>query len=306
MLGCRRFYPCAVALAAFIAPAAPAQDSLPAQIERVGTLRARRLVESSGVAVSRTYPGVLWTHNDSGDSATVYAITLAGDLLATYRVLGAMAFDWEDIDVTTCPGDRAAQCLYIADTGDNSERRKAPTIYVVPEPHPPTGGTGGDTLFTERAHATRVIYPDGPRDVEAIAVDPRGNTLLISKGRVGIVEVYRLPRSALTRDSARAVLVDTLPMIPQHTLGRFVTGAGFSPSGERLVVRTYTELYFFRYSRTGRLVPEGPPCWLGAVEPQGEAVDFLDDQTVVLTSESVRGQLGPILRVTCGTSGRSR
>jgi hypothetical protein len=287
-----------------VTPAA-AQDSLPAHVERVGTLRHRRLVESSGVAVSRTHPGVLWTHNDSGDSATVYAINLAGDLLVTYRVLGAMAFDWEDIDVATCPGNQAAQCLYIADTGDNSERRKAPTIYVVREPHPPTGGVKRDTMYTQRAHGTRVIYPDGPRDVEALAVDPRGNALLITKGRVGIVEVYRLPRSALTRDSARAVLADTLPMIPQGTLGRFVTGAAFSPSGERLVVRTYTELYFFRYSRTGRLVPEGPPCWLGAVEPQGEAVDFLDEHSLVLTSESITGQIGPVLRVRCGKPGRS-
>lgn len=304
MLAFRGLSWCA-ALAPFLAAAAAAQDSLPAHVERVGTLRDRRLVESSGVAVSRAYPGVLWTHNDSGDSATVYAITLAGDLLATYRVLGARAFDWEDIDLGVCP-DSHAHCLFIADTGDNTERRKAPTIYVVPEPQLPTGGSRRDTLFTRRAHGTLVIYPDGPRDVEAMAVDAKGNTLLISKGRVGIVEVYRLPRAALTRDSARAVLVDTLPMIPQQTLGRFVTGAALSPSGERLVVRTYTELYFFRYSRTGRLVPEAPPCWLGAVEPQGEAVDFLDDHSLVLTSESVPGQLGPVLRVTCGKPGRAR
>lgn len=277
-----------------------AQDSIPAQVERVGTLKHRRLVESSGIAVSRTHPGLLWTHNDSGDSATIYGVNLAGDLLGTYRVLGATAYDWEDIALAPCPQDRNAQCLYAADTGDNSERRRAPTVYVFPEPGPPGTAVKRDTMFTQRAHGTRVIYPDGPRDVEAVAVDPvRGNTLLITKGRIGIVEVYRLPRAALLRDNATATLTDTLPMTPEQSLGRFVTGAAFSPSGARLVVRTYTALYFYRYSRTGRLVADGRPCWLGETEPQGEAVDFLDERIVVLTSEAARGVPGPILRVTC-------
>src|SRR5467141_1797430 len=37
-----------------------------------------RLVESSGVAVSRAYPGVLWTHNDSGDGPYLYATDVRG------------------------------------------------------------------------------------------------------------------------------------------------------------------------------------------------------------------------------------
>src|SRR2546425_6370951 len=36
------------------------------------TFHSPRLVESSGVAVSRAYPGVLWTHNDSGDRPYLY------------------------------------------------------------------------------------------------------------------------------------------------------------------------------------------------------------------------------------------
>jgi hypothetical protein len=42
-------------------------------LERLGTL-PDELAESSGVAVSRTQPGVLWSHNDSGDGPTLYAI----------------------------------------------------------------------------------------------------------------------------------------------------------------------------------------------------------------------------------------
>jgi hypothetical protein len=278
------------------APGVAAQDSL-AKIERVGTLRDPRLFEASGIAASRAHPGVLWTHNDSGDSATVYAITLAGNLLATYRVPGAIAVDWEDIALGPCP-DQAGRCLYIADTGDNGERRRAPTVYVVPEPDPPRRPIR-DTLFTGRAHGLRVRYPDGPHDVEAIAVTPQGDAFLISKGRTSPIRVYRIPRLAFAGDSVLASLTDTLPMEPRPTMGRWVTGAAFSPSGKRLVVRTYTELDFFRPDGDGRFSPDGPTCWIGAAEPQGEAVDFLDERTLVLTSESLPNQLAPVLRVSC-------
>ena len=81
--------------------------------------------------------------------------------------------------------------------------------------------------------------------------------------------------------------------------GRLTTGAAFSPAGSRLVVRTYNELFFYKYARNGKLRLDGPPCWIGAVEPQGEAVDFLDERTLVLTSESLPTQVGPVLRVSC-------
>ena len=40
------------------------------------TIQSPRLIESSGVAVSRAYPDVLWSHNDSGDGPYVYATDL--------------------------------------------------------------------------------------------------------------------------------------------------------------------------------------------------------------------------------------
>ena len=111
--------------AILLAPAGSlhAQDSLMARIERLGTLRSPRLSESSGVAVSRRHPGILWTHNDSGDSAAFYATNHSGDLLGTYDVPGAAAHDWEDMTLGPCqhvPGT----CLFFADTGDNSEQRQ--------------------------------------------------------------------------------------------------------------------------------------------------------------------------------------
>src|SRR5205809_4863299 len=80
-----------------------------------------RLVESSGAAVSRAYPGVLWTHNDSGDQPYLYATDVRGRDWGRLRVADARAVDWEDIALGPCPARTtpvvSGTCLYIADTG---------------------------------------------------------------------------------------------------------------------------------------------------------------------------------------------
>src|SRR6188768_498599 len=63
----------------------------------IGTIRSDDITESSGIAASRCQRDVLWTHNDSGDDAFIYAISPKGNSLGTWKVSGAQNFDWEDI-----------------------------------------------------------------------------------------------------------------------------------------------------------------------------------------------------------------
>src|ERR1041385_819982 len=126
------------------------------------------------------HPGLLWTHNDSGDDAYIYATDLAGTDRGTVRVRGATAVDWEDIALGTCPTSRRT-CLYIADTGDNDERRKSVVIYAVPEPEAP--GAGENKTESGPAAALHVKYSGGPDDVEALYVGPDRALYLVSKGR---------------------------------------------------------------------------------------------------------------------------
>ncbi len=290
---------CALAL---LAPArdALAQGRVPTLAEHTGTLKSPPIPESSGVAVSRCYPGVLWTHNDSGDGPMLYATNLAGNDLGRYLVPGATNRDWEDMALAPCP-DRKGDCLYLADTGDNAERRRQVALYAVPEPsaRPLRAGNDESARVTARARALTVRYPDRAHDVEALWVNPDGSAELVTKGMSGPILRYLIPPTAWDRDTATARLLDTLALVPQRALGRLVTGAAISPRGNRVVLRTYTELYFFRRPDDRRLVPDGAPCWLGTLQPQGEGVAFLDDSTLVLTSEGVLGQGGPIFRVRC-------
>jgi hypothetical protein len=276
---------------------AGAQGALPVSAVRTGTLGATPLTESSGVAVSRRHAGVLWTHNDSNDGPNLYAITQRGELLATFRVIGARAVDWEDLSLGICPSRwRGRTCLYVADTGDNLERRPRVLLYVVPEPDPAPGDS--TTRDTEPALALRIRLEDGAHDIEALAVDTAGNAHLITKGWSGPILRYVVPADAWGRDSVVLQPADTLPIKPRLLLGRLVTGAALSPSGTRAAVRTLTEVYFLKPG-PGPWTLDGDPCRLTGLEPQGEAVAFLNEDRLVLTSEKGLSVEGVIHVVQC-------
>ncbi|HET7039006.1 MAG TPA: hypothetical protein VFH97_03910, partial [Gemmatimonadales bacterium] len=277
---------------------ARAQDGAPLSVTRAGTFGRGPITESSGVAVSRRHAGILWTHNDSNDGPNLYAVTPRGELLATVRVVGARAVDWEDIALGPCPTRwKGRTCLYIADTGDNREQRPRIVLYAVPEPDPRRESSA--PLESEPALSLRVRFADRAHDVEALALDSTGTAYLVTKGRSGPILRYAVPADAWSADSIVARTRDTLPIRPRAILGRWVTGAAISPSGTQAAVRTFTEVYLFRVAPDGRWVLRGAPCRVAGLEPQGEAVDFLDEERLVLTSEKGLSAEAPIHIVRC-------
>lgn len=242
------------------------------------------LVETSGVAVSRSHPGVLWTHNDSGGGARVYATDEAGGVLGVWKVLGAESVDWEDIDLAPCPLEPVRDCLFVGDIGDNGRERERLSVYVFPEPDPAAGG--GETS----ARRLRYRYPDEPHDAEALAVAPGGALVIVTKGRTGTALLYVLDAGAVQE----AILSDTvvtlppgrpLPVVPDFLLGRQLTGAGFDRAGSTLAVRSYTEVYFFRWPVDSAWTEVAPRCVVAGVDRIGEGIAFAEDGSLLLTAE---------------------
>ena len=260
--------------------------------------------------MSRRHPGVLWTHNDSGGDDVLFAVTARGDVLGEFTVRGARNRDWEDLALGPCLTPvRDRDCLYIADTGDNDRRRNAVEIYVVPEPIPPdTTSTSEEPVRgrTERAVRIRLNYLRGPDDVEALAVSPAGDAVLVGKGRGGRVDMYEMDRRTMqiAAETGRPVTLRSTGTlaIGGRSLRDLVTGAAFSPSGALLVVRTYRDLFFYERADRGWALA-APPCRLRASEPQGEAVDFVDEEVLVLASEAVGNFPATIYRVRCQPGG---
>jgi hypothetical protein len=243
--------------------------------------------ESSGVAFGHADPAILWTHNDSGGEAQLYALGPAGELVGTVDVRGATNRDWEDLAAGPC---EAGWCLYIGDIGDNLGARREVVIYRIPEPDPASGRTG-------RADAFPVRYPDGPRDAEALFATPDGALHVISKGRNSDIALYRYPPPL--REGETVVLERVVTIAAGDAeLGGQVTAAGASPDGSWVAVRTYASLSLYRAAdlmagRAAASIIDLAP--LG--EPQGEAVAVTNDLRVALTTEASGSRSGGSLTI---------
>jgi hypothetical protein len=236
------------------------------------------LAESSGAAFSRIDPGVIWTHND-GDS-DLYAVDREARLLAEHRLSVGLR-DWEDMEIGAC-GDRS--CLYLADTGDNEERRAPGSIRILRVREPDAPGEASAEPRALEAEVFPLRLPDGPRDVEALFVLPGERLHLVTKGRRHAVTVYRYP-PPLRPDTVTLEEVQRLGAGPMPLLSQ-VTGASASADGSVVAIRTYQSLEFFRVEAdTLARRPDGVVNLRTLEEIQGEAVALGPDGLVVLTSE---------------------
>lgn len=282
-----------VVLAAAPAGAATVCDRFgPAR--QVGTVADGDLTEISGVAASRTHPGVWWVHDDSGGLPAVSAVGDHGEALGTYRLAGAEAFDWEDIAA-------AKGQLYVGDIGDNRAQRKDPRVFRVAEPAAAPSGADGTLGPVAVIH---LAYPGGPVDAEALVVDPISGDLFVLTKEVDVSRVFRAPAASLA-DGARVRLEQvarfTVPR-PRSTAiglpGSLVTGADVSPDGSTVLVRTYRSVLAFVRPAGAPLADafRATPCQAPqAEEPQGEAVGWAaDGRSYVTLSE---GDHVPVHRV---------
>jgi hypothetical protein len=246
----------------------------------LATLSDKQISESSGMACSRRADGVFWTHNDSGDAPRVYAFNRNGESVATYHVTGGRAVDWEDMASFTLNGK---PFLLLADTGDNAERRKFVTLYIVPEPvvHADRRGEIGKVAVTMTINFT---YSDGPRDCEAVAVDTTTKTIYLVSKR-GVRKAYELPLP--DTQPAKALVAKK---ITDLKLG-WTTAMDISPDGLRAVVLTYgpafeytraaNETWAQAFARAGRRIPM-------PIRKQGEGICYgMDGKTLYLTSEGL-------------------
>ena len=222
-----------------------------------------------------------------------YAVDFDGALLGAVAVSGATNLDWEDMGVAACG---AGTCLYLADVGDNAENRDEIVVFRVPEPAPADPETAD-------ADAFRMVYPDHPRDAEAIFVLPGEALFVVTKGRSEPAELYRYP-GALRSDAV--VTLERVQSITEKppSASDMITGAAASLDGRTVAIRTYTDLHLYRVQGSGLEDSPSVTQALGTLgEPQGEAVALGADGLVVLTSEAARGAQAGLSRIRCELPG---
>jgi hypothetical protein len=255
------------------------------------TISDGRITESSGLAASLLHPGVIWTHNDSGNSPRIYAIGKRGRTTAALRLNNFPNRDWEAIaafrgpEKSIAPG---AALIAIGDIGDNNAVHPNVRIAIVPEPKTLKSGS------ISPIRVLRLTYPGGPRDAEALLCDPQtGQLYIVSKTLFGST-LYSVPLSVWPGGGRGTSRITTMTKVA--TMGAsFITDGAFLPNG-RMLIRGYGTVYVVdppsgvRKNRLDVLSSASLPD-----QDQGESIAVIDDGRKALIGSEGRDE--PVYRI---------
>tara|TARA_B100001057_G_scaffold500790_1_gene617840 strand:+ start:14478 stop:15248 length:771 start_codon:yes stop_codon:yes gene_type:complete len=239
------------------------------------------LEESSALALE---DDVVWTLNDSGNEAVLFAVSLKGQMLAEIPILNARNIDWESLA-------QDESHFFVADTGNNLNSRDRLIIYRIPKPR-----LGLKDVTAELISIRYSGYESGNMsahnfDAEALAV--RGAELwLFSKNRGnGNSDLYRFPKSP------GDYVVEATQSLPVQSL---VTAADIHPGTSELVLISsrredfgFQSLIWFAPTTDEGVDWEWHKSSQLSPTDQWEAVVWLDETEVLLSHErNARGFAG--------------
>jgi hypothetical protein len=263
-----------------------------------GLMAEPRSREASGLAASRRTPEIVWTHDDSDGSPILHALdTRDGSLRGQVRVAGVQNIDWEDIASFELRGEA---WLCAGDTGDNRGGRPEILLHFLREPDPALL-IAGTEIVLHPDYTLRVIFEDGPRDCEALAVDASERMVYLLSKREAVPRLYRVPLDPAEHPVV-ARLVGTLPHLPQPNPAqralRIPTGLyraspcamDFAPDRSGAVVLTYGDLLYFPRTAQqtwGEALAQQPFVLPPHRLPQAEAACFSADGRVIFVSSEL-------------------
>lgn len=250
------------------------------------------LSEISGVAASRTNPGILYVHNDSGNPDQVYLTDENGDNKGTLTLTPVGNRDWEDIAVGPGPVS-GKNYVYVGDIGDNKSQNPSVLIYRFAEPDL-SGKTLPVIMNIDSLDIIELKYPDGPRNAESLMVDPLTKDIYIASKESNISKVYvaRYPQS-----TASATVMTPVVQLYMNK----ATAGDISPDGTEILLRSNELIWYWRLPR-GTSISEGlltaPQIAPYANnEPQGEGICFAADNSGYYTDTEIRDHPGHLATI---------
>ena len=194
----------------------PVLEDVPGQrVIWMGDIEHLQLAESSGLTASNLHADVLWSINDSGDGPNLYAMKTDGSHIGVWQVAGSVPVDWEAMDSYV---DEGVSYLVVADTGDNLRWRPNVELLIVAEPSDLATGEG----MLELVRRVVFTFPEGARDIEALAVDIRAGYAYVLSKRTHPPELYRVPlRAGETVTAQRMGLLVGLPRPDELDFAQF-------------------------------------------------------------------------------------
>jgi hypothetical protein len=249
--------------------------------EKLVELTDKKLDEASGLAASSSNPGLLWTHNDSGNRAEVLLVDDKLNIRLTCILDNVINRDWEDIAVGPGP-EPGKTYIYVADIGDNMAIFPYKMIYRFEEPKF-VEGTAKVTI----TKFDRIVFQlDVKKDTESLLIDPKTKDLYVISKREKPVYVYELKYPYSTTDTLTAQKIGSIPF------GQVVAG-DFSSDGSEVLIKNYNNVLYWKLNNESlaSALKRNPLIVNYEAEPQGESVTFARDGSGFYTiSEKVKGE----------------
>ena len=275
------------------------QPKLHSTVQWAGAIESKRLNESSGLAASQRLEDVLWSMNDSGGNAELFALSASGKHLGSWMLDMPKPSDWEAM--TSFVWEQKPYLL-VADIGDNFAARDQVSYTIISEPE--MQNLSKDARLAPVLTQT-FTYPNGPRDSEAIAVDAARGELLVLSKRTQPPELYRLPLDMGAKGQGAS---DTRPVQIAEKIGSLggfekpdvatvdlygdawfylAMPTGMSLFGDRLLVTTLEDAFLFDRKNMAAPSRRIPLPYIG----QREAIAFAGDKgdVVYVTHERKYG-----------------
>jgi hypothetical protein len=241
----------------------------------VGTI-ANTAPGPSGIAASRAHAGVIYGHEDAGGMPRFFAFDKTGKTLGEYRLMGGTVTDWEDIAVG--PGPDNQNYVFIGDFGDNNRNRTEIQVIKVPEPNVSVSQAAVmEDISTFQV--LRFTYAGGARDTEALMIDPVTKDIVIVTKTAGMAEVYRAPGNTPANMPTELELLTTV-MLTGSGQAAQVSAGDISPTGDRIMLRTYTRILVWPRlagATVGPSLDAMPTDNPQPDQPQGEGLTFSAD-----------------------------
>ncbi|HYE30010.1 MAG TPA: lamin tail domain-containing protein [Methylomirabilota bacterium] len=249
-----------------LSPASNAQ--LRSSVTKVGTIEMTNIIESSGLMLSKQYPGVLWTHNDTGSDAFLFAMSTNGARLGAFEVQDVRIIDWEALGADTNGN------LYIADIGTNGMYRTHSAVHLVREPEPYKRWGPVDIQ-----HTWLIRFPGERPECESFFVHG-GYGYVITKFPVrGGVQMYRFPLSAPDMES---ILLEHVASI---AVGAAVSDASLTDDNSRLALVTDRGVYVLFIDGNPATAGTAPREFVGLANASMEGGTWVGE-SVYVTSEA--------------------
>ncbi|MEF3280462.1 MAG: hypothetical protein K6357_05800 [Elusimicrobiota bacterium] len=238
--------------------------------------------EGSTLVKSKKYD-VLWTLNDSGDTARIFAIDLSGKVIKPQwlkkyngiKIVDAANIDWEAMTY-----DNEGN-LIIADIGNNYNYRTDLALYKIAEPNPFYADQSGIISKYLIRYPDQKGFPPSPNDMnfdaEAIFYY-KGKLYLIAKTRsTTIATIYRF-------DSLKPWDINIPQVSAKFDFKSMVTDAAVSEDEKHIAVLTYNYVWLFETEDkenpfSGRFYNK--EISLG----QCEGISFLNNNEIVISNE---------------------